>query len=187
MGRNITRILLFFSVFAIIFAGLNHLMVPKNNSSEAGMYDAFAKGFLAEPENSLDVLFLGDSEIYCCIVPLLIWEAQGITSYTCGTSDQALYQTEAFLYRATERQKPKIVFLETNIFYRDHSTLDVLPHWAEEVFPLFRYHDRWKKIRLNDFIEPIDFSHIVRDKGYLYKTDIDIPYPAQYEKNLSAQ
>ena len=172
MGNKLLRIFLFFVIFAALFTGLNHVMAPKDNSTQAGIHDDHAKGFLAEPENSIDVLILGDSEVYYCVIPLQIWEEHGIASYSCGTSDQKLYQAEDFLRRALESQSPKIVLLETNIFYRDHSTLDVIPHRVEELFPLIRYHDRWKKLQLADFTDPIHFSTIIRSKGYIYNTDV---------------
>lgn len=172
MGKKLLHSTLFFLIFAVLFAFFNHVMAPKNNTDNAGMHDSNAKGFLAEPENSLDVLFLGDSEVFCCVVPLEIWESQGITSYVCGTSDQKLYQTVDFLRRAFETQRPEIVFLETNILYRDHSTIDVLPHRVEELFPLIRYHDRWKDLHLSDFTDPIQFTSVSGSKGYIYKADI---------------
>lgn len=172
MGKKFLRIILFFLIFSVLFGAFNHVMAPKNNSSRAGIHDSGAKGFLAEPENSLDALFLGDSEVYCCVIPLTIWEEQGITSYVCGSSDQKLYQAEDYLRRALETQSPKVVFLETNILYRDHSAIDVLPHRVEELFPLIRYHDRWKDLHISDFTDPIRFTSLSQDKGYVYKTEI---------------
>lgn len=172
MGKTILRIFLFFLIFLLLFSGFTHLLVPKNNSSEAGIHDDWAKGFLAEPENTIDVLVLGDSELYSCLVPLVIWQEHGITSYTCGTSDQKLYQAESFLHRAFETQSPKVVLLETNILYRDYSFTDIIPHYFEELFPLVRYHDRWKNLTAADLTSPIRFSHIQRDKGYIYLTEV---------------
>jgi len=172
MGKKLLHSILFLAGFVLLFGCFNHVFAPKNNSTDAGIHDDYAKGFLAEPANTLDVLILGDSEVYSCVAPLKIWEEQGITAYACGTSDQKLYQAEDFLRRAFETHSPKIIFLETNILYRDHSTIDVLPHRAEELFPLIRYHDRWKKLHLSDFTDKIQFSTVFQHKGYIYQTDI---------------
>ena len=174
MGKKVLRTLLFFAGFVILFACFNHLLAPKTNTAEAGMHDSHAKGFVAEPQDTLDVLYLGDSEVYRAVMPLKIWEEQGITGYACGTNEQRLYQTEMFLYRALQQQSPKLVFLETNCIYQDHSTLDVIPHRLEEIFPLIRYHDRWKNMNLSDFTQPIQLDTVVRDKGYVY---INYSYP----------
>lgn len=172
MGKKLISIVLFFLIFALLFSGVSHLLVPKNNSQEAGIHDYWAKGFLAEPENTIDVLVLGDSELYSCLIPLVIWEEQGITTYTCGTSDQKLYQTESFLHRAFETQSPKVVMLETNILYRDYSNTDRIPHFFEELFPLVRYHDRWKNLTASDFTDPVRFTQLQRDKGYMHLEEI---------------
>jgi hypothetical protein len=156
MAKQILRTVLFFLIFLLLFAFFTHLLVPKNNSPEAGIHDDWAKGFLAEPENTIDVLILGDSEVYSCVSPLVIWQEQGITSYSCGTSDQKLYQTESYLQRFFETQKPQIVLLETNILYRDYSTTSIIPHLFEEAFPLVRYHDRWKQLPGSDLTLGVD-------------------------------
>lgn len=172
MGKHILKNLLFCLIFLLLFTGVTFLLTPKNNSKDAGIHDDWAKGFLAEPENTVDVLILGDSEVYSCVAPLLIWQEQGITAYSCGTSDQKLYQTRSYLHRFFETQSPRMVLLETNILYRDYSNTDVFPHLFEELFPLVRYHDRWKELTGADLTQPIDFTHIQRDKGYLYLTDV---------------
>jgi len=173
MKKIILRTALFFLIFALLFSGVTHLLTPKNNSSQAGIHDYWAKGFLAEPENTIDVLFLGDSELYSCVVPMQIWAKEGITSYTCSTNDQILFQTESYLHRVLENQSPKLVFLETNTIYRDYSYTDIIPHIFEERFPLIRYHDRWKKLSADDFTDPIRFTTISSDKGYMYFDDIE--------------
>jgi hypothetical protein len=168
MGKKILRTLLFFGIFAVLFAGLNHLMAPKDTTDKAGMHEAHAKAFLAEPENTVDVVILGNSEAYRGVAPLTIWEEYGITAYSCGTNDQILYQTEDYLARFFETQSPKVVLLETDVIYRNFSTMDEVPHMAEELFPLIRYHDRWKNLNLTDFTQPIRFAAVSEGKGYDY-------------------
>ena len=180
MRHNLLRAFAFFLIFLVLFSGVTHLLIPKNNSEEAGIHDHWAKGFLAEPENTIDVLVLGDSELYSCLIPLAIWENHGITAYTCGTSDQKLYQTESFLRRALETQCPRVILLETNILYRDYSTTDVIPHIFEELFPLVRYHDRWKDLTLSDLTDSVRFTHIQRDKGYMHLEEILPADDSQY-------
>ena len=172
MGKTIFRTILFLLIFALLFGIVSHVLVPKGNAQEDGIHNYWAKGFLAEPEDTIDVLALGDSELYSCLIPLVIWEEHGITSYTCGTSDQKLYQTESYLKRVFQTQSPKVVLLETNILFRDYSTTDRIPHFFEELLPLVRYHDRWKNLTFSDLTDPIRFTHIQRDKGYMHLEEI---------------
>lgn len=173
MKQIFLRTVLFFLIFALLFSGVSHLLIPKNNSAEAGIHDAWAKGFLAEPENTIDVLFLGDSELYSCVVPMQIWADQGITVFTCSSNDQILFQTESYLQRVMKQQSPRLVFLETNTIYRAYSNTDIIPHFFEELFPLIRYHDRWKRLNARDFTDPIRFTAVSADKGYMYMDDIE--------------
>ena len=171
MIRHILSCALFLGLLAGILLGLNFLFQPKDNTEEAGFHYPWASGYLAEPEDTIDVLILGDSEVYADFIPLRIWAEQGITVYTCGTSDQKLYQTGEYLRTALRTQSPKIVILEANILYRDYSRSDVVPQKAEELLPLFRYHDRWKHLGLRDLSPRVRYTGIQRDKGYHFYWD----------------
>lgn len=170
MWKNIIRSIAFFLIFALIFLGITPIFVPKNNYESAGIHEPEAKGFLAEPDNTLDVLFLGDSEVFSNFIPLRIWEQYGITSYLCSTANQVPYQSYSYLERALRTQSPKIVILEANALYREFSIADMLSYRLQEYFPLMRYHDRWKDLTAQDLTAPVSFTYLVRDKGYAYRT-----------------
>lgn len=166
MRKHILSAFAFLAILLLLFAAASQVFRPKNNTESSGIYDPDANGILAEPENTIDVLFLGDSEAYCAFAPLEIWKEQGITAYVCSTTDQKLYQTEEFLRNAFQSQSPKIVILETNILYRDYGRTDAIPQKAEELLPVFRYHNRWKSLRAKDWYAPVEYTGIRRDKGY---------------------
>lgn len=170
MWKNFLKTILFLLVFVLLLLVISPVFLPKNNSYEAGIHEEEAKGFLAEPENTIDVLFVGDSETFSAFVPLRIWQQHGITSYVCSTGNQVMYQSYSYLERLLQTQNPKIVILETNALYREYTLADILTHWAEERLPFLRYHDRWKTITPEDWNTPVEFRNIVRDKGYIYRT-----------------
>lgn len=166
MRKHILSAIAFLGILLVLLGIASQILRPKNNTESAGIHDPDANGILAEPENTIDVLFLGDSETYCAFVPMEIWAEQGISSYVCSTTDQKLYQTEEFLRTAFRSQSPRIVVLETNILYRDYGRTDALPQKAEEWLPVFRYHDRWKSLKAEDWYAPVRNTGIRRDKGY---------------------
>lgn len=166
MRNHMLRAAVFFAVLLILLAAASYVLQPKNNTETAGIHDPDANGILAEPENTIDVLFLGDSEAYCAFAPLEIWQEQGITSYVCSTTDQKMYQTEEFLRSAFRNQSPKIVILETHILYRDYGRTDAISQKAEQLLPVFRYHNRWKSLRAKDWYAPVQYTGIRRDKGF---------------------
>lgn len=170
MKKNLFSCVIFIALFCLLFAFVSPFFIPKNNNTAAGIHEVEAKGFLAEPENSLDVVFLGDSEVFSTFIPLRIWENHGIASYNCSTPDQVMYQSYSFLQHVLERQAPKMVILEANALYREFTIADVISHTAEELFPYLRYHDRWKTMTGYDFTQNVEFTHLIRDKGYTYRT-----------------
>lgn len=166
MRKNILSGIAFFAILAVLLAAASHLLQPKNNTNKAGMMNPPADGILAEPENSIDVLILGNSQSYCSFIPMEIWKEQGITSYVCGVPLQMMYQSEGYLRRAFRTQSPKIVILETLTIFAEYSRTEALPEKAAEWIPLLRYHDRWKSLRAEDWYKPVRYTHVRGDKGY---------------------
>jgi len=151
----------------------SRISVPKNNMPGAGMPDLSANGILGEQDHTIDVLILGDSESYSSIIPLKIWEQQGITTYCCGTASQKLCYSEEFLHKAFRNQSPKIVILETNAIFRDFSFSDMLLHKADKYFPVFDYHNRWKSLKAHDLDFSVNYTYNDSTKGYQFTTVTD--------------
>lgn len=166
MVKNLIRSLAFLLIFTLLVVGVSPIFAPKDNTEEAGMHDVPSNGFRAEPENTLDVLFIGDSECYSAFIPLKIWEDYGITSYICGGGNQILCRSYSYLQEVLKTQQPKVVLLETNMLYREFTVADFLGHKLERFAPVFQYHDRWKTLTAEDFFENAVYTNVIRDKGY---------------------
>ena len=161
---------------------LSFVVNPKDNSAQAGMKDPTAMGFLGEPSNSIDVLVLGDSESYSSIIPIQLWQQQGITSYVCGSHAQRLCYSEELMKRAFDCQSPKVVILETNALYRKISFAYSLRHSLEQFMPVFRYHNRWKSLTLRDFDFTVNYNHMEVNKGYWYRSSVKSASTSKYMK-----
>lgn len=166
MRRHIISAAMFLLILALLLVPLSLIFRPKNNSQEAGMEEPRANGILAEPENSIDVLFLGNSLAYCSMNPMEIWKEYGIPTYVCSTVGQRVNITMQFLRRVLRTQKPKVVALEamgprmpTGIVTRSTELL-------EEKVPFFRYHNRWKTLRWQDFYTEPHHTALREDKGF---------------------
>jgi len=150
---------------------------PKNNTESYGMEDQRANGILAEQEQTIDVLFVGDSVSYCSVIPVQIWRDYGITSYMCGTSLQQLYYTKDFLYKTFETQSPKIVMLEGIPIFSNFEYKENIGAAIERVLPVFRYHDRWKEIGTMPEFETgfkVEYTNLEVTKGYYYSPAIEV-------------
>ena len=174
-------------VFLLVLLGLlvfvSRVFQPKNNTEAAGMEDVAANGILGEPENSIDVLFIGDSVTYCSVIPNQIWRDYGITSYVCGTSLQKLYYSKEFLYKAFETQSPKVVMLEMTPAYSNFMYKENYKTAWERLLPVFRYHDRWKDFLTAgnpDTTLHVEYTHQEINKGYYYSPAIEAVEPKEY-------
>jgi len=163
-----TLVLMLAFLLALMLA--SHIVRPKNNAPENGMIDAEAFGILGEPENSIDVLILGDSEAFTSMNPMQMWHEYGFTSYVCSTKQQRLPYSATFLLAATQHQKPRIVVIETNALFAPFSVNDVLKQTAKNLFPVFEYHDRWKHLTLDDFTQMPQTTWTDPMKGFTVNT-----------------
>ncbi len=165
MRKNILKSILFLLPLAVLTVLLGPVFMPKDNTAQAGMLETDPSAILSQPENSIDLLFLGDSEAYSGFVPMELWQDFGIASFVCACVDQKPYETEEFLKTALERQSPKVVVLETNVLYRVYSRIDRIVPAAQQLLPVLRYHSRWKSLTLRDLRAP-EYTGEYPDRGY---------------------
>ncbi len=178
--KNILYSILFLAGLVVILLVASWLFQPKQNRESYGMEDWRANGILGEPKQTIDVLFIGDSISYCSINPLQIWRDYGITSYVCATSEQKLYYSKEFLSKTFEKQSPQVVFLGASTIFTYFSYKDEVKNISEQILPVLRYHDRWKKAGTYPELDSgmlIEYSHQTNDKGYYFstgKTEVDV-------------
>lgn len=163
---NITKCVSFLLVLLCLLYGSSLLVMPKDNSGDAGIHYLSAMGYLAEPEDSMDVLFLGDSLIYSGVSPLYLWNKYGITSYDCSIPSEKFVFANKFCKTFLEKQSPKIVFIETDTIFRNLSPEDLATFYAEQVFSVFSYHNRWKSLNKRDLDPTIEYTRIEPFRGY---------------------
>lgn len=170
--KKVLKCALFLSGLLVILFVSGFVFSPKNNAQESGIEDFQTNGIRSEKKNTIDVLVLGDSLSYAGISPILMYQDYGITSYVCGSSGQQMFDTYRYLKIAFENQNPKYVILETDALYRKFDIADSVGSDILQVLPVFRYHDRWKNLELNDFKGKAKYTAFNEHKGYRYNTDI---------------
>jgi len=156
------------------------IVTPKNNQAEAGEINAHANGFMGLAENSLDVVFLGDSEAYTTLSPMQMWRQQGFASYTSGTPLQLVTYSNTLLHRALSTQSPKVVVFETDSFYTKVSVSTALTRTLQDALPVLEYHNRWKSLTAADFTTTPTATWTDDNRGFSIRTDVKAADAASY-------
>ncbi len=166
--RMILPALLTVTIISVLLLYLSNLTAPKNNTQEAGHDTWAAYGFEAEPADSIDAVILGDSESRTNMSPMEMFHIAGFTSYCCGINMENVSEAYEMLKLVFRYQSPKLVILDCNCIYSPFDWKDALMTALESVFPVIRWHDRWKELTPEDFTTvPAYTSHEVR-KGYYH-------------------
>lgn len=108
------RVGAFLACFLVLFTLCTELVKDKRFSF---LYDVSRKvnGFYAEPEGSLDFVFVGSSQMFSSIAPAVLWREHGITSYDFGANEQPFWISYHYIQELLKTQRPKAVFLD--VFY----------------------------------------------------------------------
>lgn len=165
--KNVVKGIIFVLILFVLIETVSFFLIFDNNIKKYGMYKKSAYEILNEEENSIDALVVGDSLIYSSVSPMEIWDNFGYTVYDCANPAQILPETYEYLNVAVESQKPKIVFLEANVLFRDPKKKkfhNIAVQKIENYIPIIKYHNNWKKLILKNNIKGDT------NKGYKYIT-----------------
>lgn len=173
-----------FRVFGFLFCLLSCLFVaqtiltPKDISASGGQKFYRAKGFMAEEKNSLDMLAFGNSDLYSGFIPAILFEQNGMASYSSGVSKQDLDGLIQLLELSFTHQQPKIVLIETDLifYYKKRNIGDKFAERFLKYFPIFEIHERWKRLTIKDFTSLPKNSSGHIDKGYVFS---DLQYQVE--------
>ena len=169
------------AILLLLFV-LSMLFIPKNNTARDGIIDQKANGILGEPGNTIDVLFVGDSEVLSAFSPLEIWGEYGFTSYDCAMKGHRMPDRYSLLLQATENQKPKVVVIETHDCYSPFTPGMAFIRSVQDALPVLEYHDRWKSLTFADVTEEPDATWTDDLKGFYLNTDVE---PANDEGHMA--
>lgn len=83
-------------------------------------YGAVWETYLQEEKNTVDILFLGSSMVYCDIVPAQLYEKTGLTGFVMAGPEQTLPVTAEYLRECLKTQSPQLVMLDvTGAFFNE--------------------------------------------------------------------
>lgn len=193
LNKNVLKMVIFVLLFMILFCGLGVFLNPTGTIME--WFQSYTvTEFYKERNNSIDVLYVGNSCIYTGVSPMEVYKNTGITGYAFSTSGQRIVSSYYFIKEAFKYQKPKLVFLEigeafTGIDKNDEMSIrraiDSLKFsenklemiWDDDyklsnydklscIFPILRFHSRWNNLDESD-LRKFVFKGNYTDKGYM--------------------
>lgn len=177
--HNMIKAVVFVLIFAVIMVTLGGAFVPKSSDPDSGIANANARGFYGEPKNSIDVLFLGDSNAYSACSPMYIWNKYGIPSYVAAEGFQNVTGASNLLDEFLTCQKPKLVVFDVNMLWTGKTYLKKIESnmkkFAYKYLPLAQYHDRWKTMSFADMFGKKDYSYRSASRGQYLSMDVK-PY-----------
>lgn len=182
-------ILAFLLILMLLMHLLSPIFLPKDNTSEAGMYYEGAHGFMGEPEDSIDAFFIGDSETYSAISPMEMWNNRGLATYVCATGAQHLNVSYDYLQEIVKHQHPRVLFLETHVLFNKLSYSEAMLSEGARLFPMLTYHDRWKTLTASDFTQEPQYTHTESYRGFRNRFRVsegpEEPYMTPTDKSAS--
>lgn len=156
-------------------------------------YTTKIKTFYSQEKDSIDVIGLGSSHMYCSLIPNVLWRDYSINAYVFSTQEQPIVASYYYLKEVLKTQTPKIVFLETHMFniwdkyeYNDGLAGNAIESlkWScnkialinelvpaefrqEYYIPLLKYHDKWIT---KDFVKPYR-GQLDPYRGYVFLSE----------------
>ena len=187
--KYIITFLVFFSSLWI----LQRLLMPKYMH---GIVEGAMTAEYYEDAPKHDVVFIGDCELYENISTITLWKEYGISSYIRGNAQQLIWQSYYLMEDTLRYEKPKAFVINVLSLKYDEPekeaynrmTLDGM-RWSSSkvkainasmleeesfldyVFPLLRYHSRWKELNRDDLTYLFSRDKVTHS-GYYMRTDV---------------
>lgn len=111
--RIVIRIICFLLIFLILLCLVSRLLTPKTYDNNEYMN---FRGFYAEKQNSLDIIYMGTSMDIVSWMPYEMWHETEITSYALGHSTLGSFAYVPLIKEALAYQQPQLLILDARPF-----------------------------------------------------------------------
>lgn len=176
--RICLRAAAFLLILFVVMQAVSWVLMPKTNTKGGGMHNYRSRGFYGETVNSLDVIAIGNSDLYSAFSPMEVWDQYGISAFACGEIRQQVNQAGYLLKEVLTCQKPKVVILEVDSLFQESMSVhaaSMIKAAVKYVFPVIEHHNRWKDLSLKELIGAKQKIWHDAAKGYYYSDDT-VPY-----------
>lgn len=172
--KNLFKVVVFAVIFAVLLSGVTSLLAC---GMDRMSYNS-VQGFQEEPEDTLDAVYIGSSNVLAFWNPMMAWEEYGIAVSTLATNSQPLTSAE-FMIEEARKTQPNAKYIinintlgEITSVPRMHKVFSYLPfsmnkynnvnrisdlygftdeEKMEFYFPIIGFHSRWNELVPADF------------------------------------
>ena len=164
---------IFIIILISILSVLNPIFILKG-----GYTSKIAQGVYEHTGKSYDILLLGSSHMNSSINPNVLWNKYGITSFNYGTGGQPIDVTYYLLKEILKNHDNRNIIVVIDLYYlglteefgeeeyiryvldsmkfsknKLEAIMSCTPRdqWIYYLFPIMKYHDRWKELSKTDF------------------------------------
>ncbi len=113
------RVLIFLIVFLLFFQFFSMLFIPKDGKHDLIWTEYITKAYRGEKKDSIDVVLIGNSDLYRGFSPIDCWKDYWISSCVSGKPWQNPKGAYNILCDTLRYQNPRVVILETDMFYSE--------------------------------------------------------------------
>ena len=165
--------LVFLLTFAILTGLFSWVLYPRDNTKQSGIAHPEAMGFTSIAQDRIDVVAIGNSNIYSGFSPMELWGNYGFASYVSGEPRQQMASAVTLLEKYFETQQPKVVILETDeVFTGNNKISSVALARLENFFPIVKYHNNWKTLCLSTMFRRPQHSYLSPMMGWSASKDV---------------
>ncbi len=136
--------------------------------------DVYVYSALQQPEDTIDLAVLGDSEAMVLLSPEMLEKETGISAYITGQSGQSSSESYYVLRELCKKQHPKVVIFEPDTLVDDsNERRELIENFntaAYHMFPVLRHHGCWKYMTGTE-----TKSTVEHDRGFSVRDDV-VPY-----------
>ena len=193
MRKNFLRGLVVLLVFVSVFLLCEKILMIK---SEDGIEQM--QSYYLQKENTVDVLFVGSSHMYCNVNTGTLWDNYGMSAFDLGGAEQPYWNSYYFIKEALKTQRPKAIvmsvtipgirfddyqseaWLMTNLYGMhwnrnriENTKVSALPEsFWRVLFPMNTIHSRYSELTKDDFV---DKNRDIAYKGFDLRSTV-VPF-----------
>ena len=127
-------------------------------------------------DTSIDIVAIGNSDLYSGWNSLQLWNEQGITSFVAAGPKQNTKLSYYMLKEVLKIEKPKLVVLEVDAFFGEYEEIDSkgYQYTAQKYcYKLFENKEEWSIIKDEPYMKSEYLQNRMRLYGYYYDKTVE--------------